>query len=95
MATKAQCDRYAAELAQRFEDYVTWALANWPREDFPLLRSDFDASRRELGQLLGPKLGEPEEDEADSAAGDHTPEGKNPKNPHQGQYRDTNPMPWP
>lgn len=84
MATKAECDKYAAELAQKFEDLTKWAIENWPKPEFPLLDSDFSASRREIGQILGPKLGDG--DETDSApSGEQEPK----------QYVDMNPMPWP
>ncbi len=84
MASKEACDNYAAELAQRFEDLTKWAIANWPNPEVPLLPSDFNESRREIGRILGPKLGEGSNDDAllsDAAA---------PK-----PYIDMNPMPWP
>lgn len=61
MASKEECDRYADELTRRFDDLMQWAITHWPRKDFPLMRSDFDASRRELSEILGPKLGDPDE----------------------------------
>ncbi|GIZ53182.1 hypothetical protein [Noviherbaspirillum aridicola] len=84
MASKEECDRYAAQLAQRFEEYTKWAIANWPNKDFPLLASDFDRSREELSDILGPKLaaGETRRPDQDGDAGG-------------GQYRDVAPMPWP
>jgi hypothetical protein len=84
MATKEECDRYAAQLAQRFEEYTKWAIANWPNKEVPLLPSDFTDSRKELSDILGPKLCEGEEVRP-AQAGDA----------NQGQYRDVNPMPWP
>lgn len=89
MASKEQCDRYAEELAQRFEDFTKWAVAHWPREDFPLLQSDFNQSRRELGQIIGAKLGDG--DDGSDEALPQTPHGRS----DAGQYRDMNPMPWP
>lgn len=83
MASKAECDKYAAQLAQRFEEYTRWAMEHWPNKDFPLLASDFDASRRELSEILGPKLSHGE-DPSDP-----------PGNSDAGQYRDVTPMPWP
>ncbi len=83
MASKAECDRYAAELSQRFEDLTKWAVANWPNKEFPLLLSDFSESRREIGQVLGPKLGDGEGTHLVPAGGVDT------------QYRGVNPMPWP
>lgn len=84
MASKAECDKYATALAQRYEELTKWAITNWPKKDFPLLESDFDASRRELAEILGPKLGDDTEcSEAPTGTRD------------TGQYRDMNPMPWP
>jgi len=85
MATKEDCDAYAAELTQRFEDLTKWAMQNWPKPEFPLLRSDFDASRKEIGQIVGAKLGE-----GDGVASSSSSSGKEP-----GQFVDMNPMPWP
>ena len=87
MASKEECDRYAAVLAQRYDDFVKWAIANWPKKDFPLLESDFEASRRELADILGPKLDE--SGDRSSVPPARTQEGDT------GQYRDMNPMPWP
>lgn len=84
MASKEQCDRYAAELAERFEDFTKWAIANWPRKEFPLLPSDFNASHKEIGHILGPKLGDCKDAGPPSA-----------DNNDSEQYVDMNPMPWP
>jgi len=84
MASKEECDRYAAELTQRFEELARWAIANWPKKDFPLLRSDFSESRREIGEIVGSRLGEANDD---AAAPDRR------RGPDQ--YIDMNPMPWP
>jgi hypothetical protein len=84
MATKEECDRYAIALAQRFEELTDWAVANWPRKDEPLLKSDFDESRKELSRILGPKLG-------DGDGGSSPPDGGD----DGGQYRELTPMPWP
>lgn len=84
MASNEEFDRYAAELTQRFEELTKWAIANWPKKEFPLLESDFRESRREIGTIIGPKLGE---GESTSSA---------PAIPAKSeQYRDVNPMPWP
>jgi len=83
MASKEECDEYAAELTRRFDEYVRWAIANWPKREFPLLSSDFNASRREISQIAGPKLGEGESATPGVA------------NPNAGQFRDVSPMPWP
>lgn len=83
MASKAECDKYAVELTQRFEELTKWAMTNWPNKEFPLLPSDFTASRREISSIIGPKLGDGDE------------ETIAPTNTGNGQYRDMNPMPWP
>lgn len=82
MASKAECDKYAAMLAQRFEEYTRWAISNWPNKNFPLMDSDFEASRRELSEILGPKLSEGEDMPSSGQSS-------------RGQYRDVTPMPWP
>jgi hypothetical protein len=84
MASKEECDRYAAELTQRFEELTRWAIANWPKKDFPLLSSDFSESRREIGGIVGSKLGDASDD-------DMPPDRQR----GAGQYVDMNPMPWP
>lgn len=84
MATKAECDKYAAELVQRYEDLTKWAIENWPKQEFPLLPSDFKESRKEIGQIVGPKLGDGGENVAAPA-----------RTNEPGQYIDMNPMPWP
>jgi hypothetical protein len=84
MATKKECDQYAAELASKFEAFTLWAIANWPKKNFPLLRSDFAASRREIGNILGPKLGEAD-DEAASAT----------TSSNSAPFIGMKPMPWP
>jgi hypothetical protein len=84
MASKEECDKYAAELTQRFEELTRWAISNWPRKDFPLLASDFSDSRREIGNIIGPKLGDGDESVPASGSGkDAAP------------FIDMNPMPWP
>jgi hypothetical protein len=84
MASKEECDRYAAELTQRFEELTRWAIANWPKKDFPLLSSDFSESRREIGGIVGSKLGDASDDDVSSN-----------RRRGAGQYVDMNPMPWP
>lgn len=86
MASKEECDGYAAELTRRFDELVQWAMSNWPRPEYPLLLSDFTESRREISQIVGPKLGD--SDEHDSPPGPAF-------GGDDGQYRDVNPMPWP
>lgn len=84
MASKEESDRYAAELTQRFEELTNWAIANWPKKEFPLLQSDFSEARREISEIAGPKLGDGE----GGPAGAGIAHGSL-------QYRDVNPMPWP
>lgn len=85
MANKEECDRFAAEIVQRFEAFTKWAIDNWPHRDYPLLESDFEQSRRELQQILGPKLSEARPaGEAGPRADDGTV-----------QYVNMNPAPWP
>jgi hypothetical protein len=84
MASKEECDRYAAELTQRFEELTRWAIANWPKKDFPLLSSDFSESRREIGGIVGSKLGDASNDDVASD-----------RRRGSSQYVDMNPMPWP
>lgn len=93
MASKEEYDRYAQDLTQRFDELVQWAIAHWPRTDFPLMRSDFDASRRELADILGPKLGDPEPGAQNEAQDPFLPPGMAPE--RGGEFRDQNPMPWP
>ena len=85
MASKEECDQYAAELTRRFDELVQWAITNWPATAYPLLSSDFSESRREIAQIVGSKLGEGEA--ADNAASGNTPDAA--------PYVDMNPMPWP
>jgi len=84
MASKEEYDTYAAELTRKFDEMVQWAIANWPKQSDPLVSSDFNASRREISQIVGSKLGDAEE------AGD-TPAASRESAP----YIDMNPMPWP
>jgi hypothetical protein len=84
MASKEECDQYAAELTGRFEEFTQWAIDNWPNKESPLLRSDFNESRRELAQIAGPKLGEGDTDTSPSTKGDNA-----------APFIDMNPMPWP
>ena len=84
MATKEQCDRFANEMAHRFEDLTKWAIENWPNKDTPLLSSDFSESRKEIGQILGPRLSEGRTDLHEPTSEDSSP-----------QYVQTTPAPWP
>jgi hypothetical protein len=81
MASQEECDRYATDVAQRFDEFVRWAIANWPHKNFPLLASDFSDSRRELSNILGSKL----HDGSDASTG----------NNDNTQFVDITPAPWP
>jgi hypothetical protein len=83
MATRKECDQYAVELNERFEALIRWAIQNWPRKNYPLLMSDFSASRREISTIIGPKLGDGEAEANDSP------------NNSSASYISTTPMPWP
>ena len=84
MTTKEQCDQFANEMARRFEDLVKWATENWPDQDMPLLSSDFSESRKEIGQILGPRVGEGRTDLPELPGGDDS-----------APYVQTTPAPWP
>ncbi len=84
MADKEQCDRFANELAHRFEDLVKWATENWPDKNIPLMSADFSESRKEIGQILGPRLSESRTDFPESPSEDSS-----------AQYVQTTPAPWP
>lgn len=85
MASKDECDQYAAELTRRFDEMVQWALMNWPTPAYPLLSSDFSEARREIAHIIGSKLGEGE-------AADNAIPGEAPDAP---PFVNMNPMPWP
>ncbi|MDF3035302.1 MAG: hypothetical protein K0S28_576 [Paucimonas sp.] len=78
-------EAYAAELSQRFESLMEWAMQNWPNPSFPLMESDFTASKREIASILGPKLG----DAADAPSPSYG------SAPHEPQFNNVNPAPWP
>jgi hypothetical protein len=83
MANKEEYDRYAAELTKRFDELTRWAIDNWPRPNFPLMSSDFEEGRREISEIVGPRLG------------DADPPPPSASEKEQGQYVGMNPMPWP
>lgn len=86
MAGKEECDRYAAELARRFDEFTQWALDNWPVKTAPLLLSDFNASHKEMQLILGEKLQQGQDQ--DTAT-------ESPPNDGSVQYVNINPAPWP
>lgn len=83
MATKEECDRYAEELAARFEAFTRWAIENWPGKETPLMSSDFAESRKEVGMILGSRLSEAQTETPSMRNGNHQ------------QYVHVNPAPWP
>lgn len=86
MASKEECDQYAAELTRRFDELMKWAISNWPKPEYPLLSSDFAQSRREISQIVGAKLGDSDE----TGTGVRSAFSNDDR-----QFRDVNPMPWP
>lgn len=92
MANKEQYDAYAQEVARRFEEWVQWTIEHWPRDRQPLMESDFASARRELSEILGPRLGEPEEA---TRPADRVPDPPGLAPEKDRQFRDMNPMPWP
>lgn len=87
MNDKETRDQYALELTRRFDELREWALTNWPVKSYPLLPSDFSASGREIGEILGPKLAH-----GDNSGGD---DNKSHCCDDQPQYISVTPMPWP
>jgi hypothetical protein len=82
MSTKDDYDQFAADMVRRFEDFTTWAKENWPDKQSPLLDSDFASMRKEVAEMVGPRLGE--------AYG-----SVQPGPPDDTQYVSVTPMPWP
>jgi hypothetical protein len=85
MSNKERYDKYAAEFSGRFEELIRWAMENWPNKNFPLLQSDFVLCRKELADILGPKLSQDE----DSALSPSPIDKDNPP------FIETTPAPWP
>jgi hypothetical protein len=84
MATKQECETFAAEFQQRFEALIDWANQHWPDKNQPLRPEDFSASRREVGLLLGARL----QTQPPTDAGPAPAEGGE-------QYVNVAPAPWP
>ena len=88
MSTKDEYDLFAAEMARRFEDFVSWSMEHWPNKQVPLVDSDFAVARKEISEMVGPRLGDgqrrmPDEDAAAAPSDDGA------------QYVQVTPMPWP
>ncbi|HEY6774671.1 MAG TPA: hypothetical protein VI140_11915 [Oxalicibacterium sp.] len=75
---------FEAEMQQRFEALVTWALENWPDKTHPLAHSDFDKVRKDLATLA----------EGDADIGERNAEIPEPSE-NGPQYVNSNPAPWP
>jgi len=84
MTDKERYDAFASAFMQHFDGLIHWAMVNWPNEKFPLMESDFVQSRREISQILGPKLGDPEPPRPSHGRGEKEP-----------SYLDVAPAPWP
>ena len=56
MTDEEEAEKFAADLARRFEELTHWAISAWPCPNFPLMESDFAESRREIGVILGAML---------------------------------------
>lgn len=84
MANKDEIQQFGAEMKQRFEEFASWAVANWPDKSHPLSRTDFDTARKEISTL---------------AAGSQNIGDKNAAIPEPSengpQYVNVNPAPWP
>lgn len=83
MADVLEPDAYADELVRRFEEFTQWAIVHWPQKNYPLMSSDFAASRREISGIVGRKLHEGESMTPPTAAQEDPP------------YLDVSPTPWP
>lgn len=83
MPTKDEYDLFAAEMVRKFEDFTTWAKENWPDRQSPLTDSDFASMRKQVAEMVGPRLGTGEAKPDGPGAGDDA------------QYVNVTPMPWP
>lgn len=75
---------FEAEMKQRFETLVAWALENWPDKTHPLSHSDFDKIRKDLATLA----------EGGANIGERNAEIPEPSE-NGPQYVNSNPAPWP
>lgn len=76
--------RFGADLKQRFEEMVTWAIDNQPQAQRPLSRADFDTARQQIGQIAE---GRSDIGERNAAVPEPSENGP--------QYVNVNPAPWP
>lgn len=88
MSTKDEYDLFAAEMARRFEDFVSWSMEHWPNKQVPLTDSDFAVARKEISEMVGPRLGDGQK---------RTPVEGGVASPSDdgAQYVQVTPMPWP
>jgi hypothetical protein len=84
MSEPSRNEQFAVEFNQRFEALISWANANWPEKNQPLVPEDFGASRREIALLLGARL----------FAGKPYNAGPDPSDGGE-QYISVSPAPWP
>ena len=84
MTTNDARAEFAAELKQKFEALVTWAIEQSPDKTSPLERSDFDTARKEITLIA----------EGKSDVGDRNAEVPEPSEDGP-QYVNVNPAPWP
>ena len=75
---------FEAEMKQRFEALVAWALENWPDKTRSLTHADFDKIRQELMHLT----------EGGTDIGERNAEIPEPSE-NGPQYVNSNPAPWP
>lgn len=75
---------FEAEMKQRFEALVAWALENWPDKTRSLTHADFDKIRQELMRLT----------EGGTDIGERNAEIPEPSE-NGPQYVNSNPAPWP
>lgn len=84
MAINDEHAEFSKELKQRFEEFATWTIANWPDKDTPPSTRDFDVARKEIATLTTRDF-----DLGKRNAAIPEPEDGGP------QYSNVNPAPWP
>lgn len=87
MSDKETRDRFAKEMARRFDEFTAWAIEHWPVKSFPLMQSDFVESGKEISEILGSRLAVDE----DAGGGN----GNTTQSEYEPQYVSVTPMPWP
>lgn len=84
MASEHDTAHFAAELTQRLDALIEWAIQHWPEKNQPLTAQDFLATQREIALLLGARL----HAQPPSNAGPAPADGG-------AQYVNVAPAPWP